>query len=106
MIYLEDRHQNILQNILKKYPYTFYAFGSRAKGTQRKLSDLDLCFIEPIPLSVQAHIEEDFEESDLPFTVDLVNWNRADEAFKRLVYPDLVLLQRGQNNIVLPEQIG
>jgi len=29
MIAIEERHLNIIKNILKQYPYTFYAFGSR-----------------------------------------------------------------------------
>jgi predicted nucleotidyltransferase len=101
MIHLEERHRTIITNILQKYPYTFYAFGSRTKGTQRLLSDIDLCFIEPIPWNVRAHIDEDFEESDLPFTVDLVDWNRADDQFKKIVRPDLVLLQMGPSGFTL-----
>lgn len=46
--------------------------GSRAKGTAGKLSDLDLCYQEEIPWNVLSHIREDFENSNLPFKVDLV----------------------------------
>lgn len=72
MFRLEPRHQKIVQQILSKYPYRFYAYGSRAKGTARKFSDLDVCFYEEIPWNILSHIEEDFEESDLPFKVELV----------------------------------
>jgi predicted nucleotidyltransferase len=90
MIYMDKRHLEIVKNILKKYPYTFYAFGSRAKGTQRPLSDLDLCFMENIPWNVRSHIDEDFEESDLPFTVDVVDWNSCSEDFKAKIKNDLI----------------
>lgn len=89
---IEDKHLDIIKKILKKYPYKFYAFGSRVNGRPRKLSDLDLCFFDNIPWNIQAHIDNDFDESDLPFTVDLVNWNNIDESFKKKIKPDLVPL--------------
>jgi len=92
MIHMDQKHWNIVKNILQKYPYSFYAFGSRVKGTQKLLSDLDLCFIEPIPSNILAHIREDFEESNLPFTVDLVDWNMCDETFKAQIKRDLILI--------------
>jgi predicted nucleotidyltransferase len=85
MIYLEERHKKIVSDILNKYPYTFYVFGSRVKNKHKKLSDLDLTFTDNIPLNVQAHIEEDFENSDLPFTVDLVDYNHCDQDFKNII---------------------
>jgi uncharacterized protein len=72
MIQLENRHQEIILSILSKYPYKFYAYGSRVKNQAKKYSDLDLCFYGEISLNVLSHIEEDFEESNLPFKVDLV----------------------------------
>lgn len=93
MIYMEPRHWDVVKSILQKYPYAFYAFGSRTKGTQRKFSDLDICFMDDIPGHVCSHIREDFEESNLPFTVDLVDLNRCDEKFLAQIKPDLVLIQ-------------
>jgi len=65
--------KKILEEILNKYPYRFYAYGSRVKGTARKFSDLDLCYYDNIPSYVLIEIEKDLEESDLPFIVELVN---------------------------------
>ena len=73
MFQLEERHQKIIQQILSKYPYHFYAYGSRVKGAARKLSDLDLCYYDNIPDAAVFQIEEKFKESDLPFFVELVN---------------------------------
>jgi len=72
MLQLETRHQKIVQQILSKYPYRFYAYGSRAKGTAKKYSDLDLCYYDSVPDAVAFQIEEEFKESDLPFLVELV----------------------------------
>ena len=56
---LEEKHWNIIHQILSKYPYHFYAYGSRTKGTARKFSDLDICFQEEIPLSVISQLREE-----------------------------------------------
>jgi uncharacterized protein len=49
-------------------------FGSRASGRARPFSDLDLLFVEPVRLSwlQRADLRDQFEASDLPFRVDVV----------------------------------
>jgi predicted nucleotidyltransferase len=89
-IFAEDRHKKIIRDILSKYPYSFYAFGSRAIGNPNKFSDLDLCYFDDIPWKELSQLEEDFQESDLPFTVDLVNWNKCSDTFKGIIKDDLV----------------
>jgi predicted nucleotidyltransferase len=73
MLKIEPKDYQILKQILAKYPYKFYAYGSRAKGNTRKFSDLDLCFYEDIPDSVISQIQAELEESNLPFVVELVS---------------------------------
>jgi uncharacterized protein len=73
MLQLETKHQKIIRNILGKYPYRFYAYGSRVKGIARKFSDLDLCYQENIPDSLVFEIKDEFTESNLPFIVELVD---------------------------------
>ena len=46
---IEKKHLEIVPQILRKYPYQFYAYGSRVKGKSKKYSDLDLCYREEIP---------------------------------------------------------
>lgn len=51
-----------------------FIFGSRALGTYRKYSDVDL-LLEAEPPLTEAQIEslkEAFEESDIPYTFDIV----------------------------------
>ncbi|KLL02557.1 MAG: hypothetical protein MRERC_1c175 [Mycoplasmataceae bacterium RC_NB112A] len=81
----------ILQQILNKYPYKFYAYGSRAKGAARKFSDLDICYYK-IPDLVIGDIREELENSDLPFMVELVNWKNMRPAFQEIIKKDLVLI--------------
>ena len=73
MLYLETKHYQIVSEILRKYPYQFFAYGSRVKGNARQLSDLDLCYRDTIPDAVAFQIEEEFKDSDLPFLVELVS---------------------------------
>ena len=92
MLQVENKHKEIIQQVLGKYPYHFYAYGSRVKGKAEKYSDLDLCYQEEIPLNVLSHIHEDFENSNLPFKVDLVFWGWMDERFQELIRGDLILI--------------
>lgn len=73
MIQIEKKHLEIVLQILHKYPYSFYAYGSRVKGTAHQFSDLDLCYQENIPISITRKIREEFQESNLPFRVEIVN---------------------------------
>ncbi len=77
----------IVQSILKKHlseDTKVFVFGSRAKNCARMFSDLDLLLHAKKPLSMQlmADLAFDFEESDLPWTVDLVDWMCASDAFR------------------------
>lgn len=53
------------------------AFGSRVEGRARPHSDLDLVVLGETPVRAEtwADLGADFEESDLPFRVDLVHWS-------------------------------
>ncbi len=92
MIFLKKKEWDIINAILKKYPYSFYLFRSRAKGTQRPLSDIDLGYRD-IPSRTIAIIEGEFEESDLPFKVDLVDLNHCSPEFLQHIQKDLILLK-------------
>lgn len=82
---IEPRHWKIILDILNKYPYEFYLFGSRIKGTAKRFSDLDICYKEKIPDATIGEIAEAFDNSDLPYTVDLVAWWRCTDEFKKLI---------------------
>ncbi len=73
-----------------------FPFGSRARRQTKPFSDLDLviCGRQAIPLSTIASLEHDFVESDLPFRVDVVDWHRIGEGFRRAIAADQVPVQR------------
>ena len=64
-----------------------WVFGSRIKGTADKYSDLDLAVDCGETLSIRqlAQLNNAFDESDLPFTVDLVDWHRIDDDFRQYI---------------------
>ena len=74
---------------------TIWAFGSRARGTARPYSDLDLAIVSPTPLPLgrSAAVKEAFSDSDLPWPVDLVEWAHASPAFRAVIERDRVILQ-------------
>ena len=61
--------------------------GSRVTGHAKPFSDLDLVVMgdEPLSLTTLAEIRDAFDESDLPFTVDIVEWATASAAFRRVI---------------------
>lgn len=89
MIDLTELQSQIVIDILKaRLPdTTIWVFGSRIKGTAKTYSDLDLALITEQPLTLRQHaeLEQAFSDSDLPFTVDLVDWASCGESFKQII---------------------
>ncbi len=86
MITLAPEHLQLVRQILAEYipEYEVRVFGSRVKGTQKPYADLDLVVVGKTRL-VRAQLDElaeSFIESDLPFRVDVLDWNRISEAFR------------------------
>jgi len=90
-------HWAIVHDILQRHvpQYEVWAFGSRAKGTARRYSDLDLAVITgtPLPWPVSAALADDFSESDLPWRVDIVDWATTSEAFRNIVEQQKVVIK-------------
>jgi predicted nucleotidyltransferase len=72
-----------------------WAFGSRVQGNAKPFSDLDLAVLgeQPLELSIQAELAEEFSESDLPFKVDIVDWATTSERFRQIIRKEYVVLQ-------------
>lgn len=97
---LDPRDWEIVRNVLARHvpQYEVWAFGSRAKGTAKEYSDLDLAIItdQPLDLSLSAAISDDFTESDLPIKVDVVDWATTGEAFRLIIEKDKIVVQQPQ----------
>ena len=77
-----------------------WAFGSRAKWTAKAHSDLDLALItsEPLTLEKFASLKEAFDESVLPFRVDVVDWAATSDSFRKIIERDKVVVQSEIDN--------
>ncbi len=96
---LEEKYIGFLLEVLNKNignnQAKFYIFGSRAKGTYKEYSDIDIAIDfngEKMPANVLANISFDFENSTLPYEVDVVDLNSISEKFKNLICSTLTEL--------------
>ena len=93
---LTTKQKNEVVSILSQLecPADFYIFGSRATGKNRPYSDLDILIKaeQAIPFEQIALIEEAFSDSDLPFLVDVVDWNRISDEFRERISQEMVRL--------------
>ena len=87
MIDLSPEELAMVKAILAKHvpDREVWAFGSRVTGKAKPSSDLDIAVMGNSKLSRETLvlIKEDFEESTLPFTVDVLDWNNLSEEFRR-----------------------
>ena len=83
-------HLAIVQDILREHlpgGVKVWVFGSRASWTTKDSSDLDLALECESKLShkVLGALEDAFEDSALPYTVDVVDLNRIGDSFRQIV---------------------
>lgn len=89
-LYVTKEDYQILEKIFVDLPWEIYVFGSRVKGTHQQFSDLDLCFKSnnKISLNELALVRVRLSESDLPFTVDIVDYLGLSDSFKKVIDRD------------------
>lgn len=70
-------------------------FGSRVRATAKEWSDLDLAVVagEKTSAGAIARLNEAFEESDLPFRVDILDWRDISPEFRKLIEEKYEVLQ-------------
>ncbi|MDE2837968.1 MAG: restriction endonuclease subunit S [Chloroflexota bacterium] len=83
-------HLAIVQGVLREHlpaGVKVWVFGSRANWTTKDSSDLDLAIEGEGKLShhVLGALRDAFEDSTLPYTVDVVDLNRVGESFRQIV---------------------
>lgn len=79
MIDLEDHHLAAVRGILRAFlpGREVRAFGSRVSGRARRYSDLDLVIMgdRSLPISTLEDLRDAFAASDLPMTVEVLDWH-------------------------------
>ena len=85
---LQKKYLDIINKILwvhlDKSRDKAFIFGSWAIGDNRRFSDIDIGIESKRKLSFHliARLQEDFEESNLPYTVDVVDFSGTTKQFK------------------------
>ncbi len=90
---LTQKEEKIVRSILSKYPdYSFFYYGSRVKGNFWKGSDLDVLIRgkTAIPPDTLEKLKDEFDNSDLSFIVNFVDFYDIDESFYQRIQKDLV----------------
>ena len=96
-----DQRRVVLKLIERHLPDTgVWAYGSRVQWTSRSESDLDLVvFAGPDQSGQVADLREAFEESDLPFRVDVLMWQELNAPFRGEIDRDYVPLAKSTSGI-------
>ena len=89
-----DQRKTLLALLKRHLPNIMaWVYGSRVKWTSRPQSDLDLVvFATPEPKRQVSELREAFEESNLPFRVDLFIWDTVPDQFRKQIEADHALL--------------
>jgi len=95
---IDAKHLKKILTILKmRAPdSTLIAFGSRVEFTATPNSDLDLAIICDKKTAQKAipRIVDDFQESDIPFNIDILDYNRLPDNIKKNIDKEFVEIYR------------
>lgn len=88
MVTLTAQRFAIVMDIMRTHlgAHSVRVFGSRASGTAKKLSDLDLLVLgDPLTAQQRGAADEAFDESTPPFRVDIVEAARITPSFLQII---------------------
>jgi predicted nucleotidyltransferase len=90
-------HLEIVKNILTEIvpDIEVFAFGSRVTGPAKEHSDLDLLLKGKgiIDKTVMRKLKTAFEDSDLPFRVDVLDWTSTKKGFREMIEKQAVKIK-------------
>lgn len=95
---LNSSEKRIIQEIVQKYlantEFKSFIFGSRATGKGNEFSDVDIGVegSEPLPVDIKFELEDAFEESDLPYVVEIVDFSKVSDQFKNIAKSKIIEL--------------
>jgi len=91
---VEPRHLEMVKEVFARHlPFKkVWAYGSRVKWTARKTSDLDCVIFDATDKEIYK-AGEAFDESDIPFEVQLLNWETIPDDFKENIKKEYFVLR-------------
>ena len=97
------KQRKIVTDLLERHlpNTTAWIYGSRAKWASRPQSDLDMVVFSALEQNGRvSDLREAFEESNLPFRVDLFVWDAVPEQFRKQIKRDhVVLVEREERDV-------
>ena len=78
---------DIIRKYIKDKSIEILLFGSRAEGNSSMISDYDLAIRSKDELSetILSTIKEELDNSNIPFKVDLVDYNKVSDALRESI---------------------
>ncbi len=100
-VHLSPYYQKILRDIFVG-DYEVIIFGSRAKGTNRKFSDIDICLKsnQKIPDLEMETIKERCTKSNLPYLVDILDYHDINSFFQETINKTGIVFKRAKKGLV------
>ena len=92
--YVQFVKDYVLEN-LKDYDCKIFIFGSRARGTNHRWSDLDIGIFPQNDKRLPIYDIQDWlnYESIVPFKIDIVDFSTTDEKFKKHALENIIWLR-------------
>ncbi len=83
--------KNLILEALKNERVKVFVFGSRARGDNYQASDVDIGYIpyDNFDTKKITFLKEKFENSNIPYKVEMVNFNEVSEDFKNEALKDI-----------------
>lgn len=100
MINIEEEYEVEIRRILGEHvpDCEVRVFGSRIEGKARDFSDLDLALVgeEKLDWRRIERLKDAFSASDLPMTVDVIDWYAISDEFRTVIKNKYEVLQEKQ----------
>ncbi|MEI6462100.1 MAG: nucleotidyltransferase domain-containing protein [bacterium] len=92
---MDNKDLEFIKTVIRKYlnnsENSVFIFGSRAIGNYKKYSDYDIGIEgKKLDLLKQSYIEEEFENSNFPYTVDIVDFNQVTDRFRNIAKTKII----------------
>lgn len=87
-----DEARRIVLGLIGPHRARVFLYGSRARGDADRCSDIDIAVWPqaPLPAGTLARIRDAFEESTIPYHVDVIDLSTVDESFRQKVLSEAV----------------
>ncbi len=86
----EEKMKKVIFSEIDSRKYKVFLFWSRALNTQKNNSDYDIWIMGNTRLEYQTYLKLKRKLNELPYLVDLVDFNIVDEEFKSLALKKII----------------